>query len=113
MAAATTFDLHSDSHGFMAPLFCEEKYRLLDDFLRAVRELNRLHTEQTHAVIRGDRDFTRFDILIYAAQERKESAKYAWFAHVESHGCEEEFHEFEQSGKRANSRQSDEDPFSC
>ena len=112
MAAGTSIDLNSNPNGSPAPLFCGEKYRLLDDFLRAVRELNRLHTEQTHAVIRGDRDFTRFDILIYAAQERKESAKYAWFAHVENHGCEGESYEFEPSRKRANSGQPDEDPFS-
>jgi hypothetical protein len=112
MAAGTSIDLHSNFSGFRAPLFCEEKYRLLDDFLRAVRQLNSLHTEQTQAVIRGDRDFTRFDILIYAAQERKESAKYAWFAHVENHGCEGDWYGFEPSGKRANRGQSDEDPFS-
>jgi hypothetical protein len=112
MAAGTSIKLHSDLNGSSAPLFCEEKYRLLDDFLHAVRGLNRLHTEQTEAVIRGDRDFTRFDILIYAAQERKESAKYAWFVHVESHHCEEDVYGFEQSRKRANSRQSVEDPFS-
>jgi hypothetical protein len=101
MAAATSIDLDSNSMGSAAPLFCEEKYRLLNDFLYAVRELNRLHTEQTHAVIRGDRDFTRFDILIYAAQERKESAKYAWIAHVEGHGCERNFYGFGQSRERA------------
>jgi len=70
--------------------FCEEKYRLLDDFLDAVRELNLLHTQQTQAVIAGDREFTRFDILIFAAQEKKETAKYAWIAHIESHRCENE-----------------------
>ncbi|HUB81386.1 MAG TPA: hypothetical protein VMB03_21445 [Bryobacteraceae bacterium] len=70
--------------------FCEQKYRLLDDFLDAVRELNLLHTQQTQAVIAGDRDFTRFDILIFMAQEKKESAKYAWIAHIESHRCEDE-----------------------
>jgi hypothetical protein len=73
-----------------SPCFCKERYRLLDEFLSAVRELNRLNTEQTQSVIRGDRDFTRFDILLYAAQERKDAAKYAWIAHVESHQCEEE-----------------------
>ena len=72
------------------PCFCKEKYRLLDDFLNAVRELNRLQTLQTQAVIRGDRDFVRFDILMYDAQERKNAAKYAWIAHVEEHHCEEE-----------------------
>ena len=70
--------------------FCEERYRLLGEFLRAVRELNHLHTQQTQAAIDGDGDFTRFDLLIYMAQERKDAAKYAWIAHVETHRCEEE-----------------------
>jgi hypothetical protein len=73
-----------------SPCFCEEKYRLLGEFLSAVRELNHLHTEQTQAAIDSDGDFTRFDILIYMAQERKDAAKYAWIAHVETHRCEEE-----------------------
>jgi hypothetical protein len=65
--------------------FCGEMYHLIDDFLDAVRELNLLHTEQTQAVIVGDRDFARFDLMIYAAQQRKDAAKYAWMAHVENH----------------------------
>jgi hypothetical protein len=85
-----------------SPCFCEEKYRLLDDFLSAVRELNRLQTQQTQAVIRGDRDFTRFDILMYSAQERKNAAKYAWIEHIEIHRCEEEIYGFEQSRTRTN-----------
>ena len=69
---------------------CEERYRLLDEFLDAVRALNLLNTQQTQAVMAGDRDFARFDILICLAQERKEAAKYTWIAHVESHRCEEQ-----------------------
>lgn len=69
---------------------CPERYRLMDDFLDAVRELNLLNTLQTQALISGDHDFTRFDILIYMVQERKDAAKYAWIAHVENHGCQED-----------------------
>ena len=69
--------------------FCQEKNRLLDEFLQASREMLALQNEQTQAVIQGDSDFPRFDILIHVAQERKEIAKYAWIAHVESHGCGE------------------------
>ena len=68
--------------------FCEEKNRLLNDFLRAIRELTALQNQQTQAVIDGDPDFSRFDLLLHLAQEEKERAKYAWIAHVESHGCE-------------------------
>ena len=68
--------------------FCEDKNILQQHFLQAIRELNALLAEQTKAVIDGDTDFNRFDILIHVAQERKEMAKYAWIAHVESHGCD-------------------------
>jgi hypothetical protein len=69
--------------------FCEEKNRLLDEFLQASREMMALQNQQTQAVIQGDSDFPRFDVLIHLAQERKEIAKYAWIAHVELHGCGE------------------------
>jgi hypothetical protein len=69
---------------------CEERYKFLDEFLEAVHELNLLQTQQLHAVIDGDWDFARFDILIYLAQERKNTAKYAWIAHMETHHAEEE-----------------------
>lgn len=90
MLAGTGTETCLDYQPTPSRYFCEERYHLLDQFLSAVRELNVLYTQQTHAVIRGDRDFTRFDILIYGAQERKDAAKYAWFAHIEKHHCEDE-----------------------
>jgi len=69
--------------------FCEEKNRLLDDFLRAIRQLVEIQEHQTRAVIEGDPDFSRFDSMLHSAQEDKERAKYLWMMHVESHGCGE------------------------
>jgi hypothetical protein len=69
--------------------FCGEKKRLQDDFLAATRNLNALLNQQMLAVIEGDSDFARFDVLLHIAQERKEMAKYAWIGHVDSHHCEE------------------------
>jgi hypothetical protein len=69
--------------------FCEEKHRLRGAFLKAIRELNDMLSQQTRAVIEGDPDFSRFDVLLHVAHENKEMAKYAWIAHVESHHCEE------------------------
>jgi hypothetical protein len=69
--------------------YCEEKRRLLDDFLRTIQELNELLTQQTQAVIQSDPEFSRFDVLIHVAHERKDRAKYAWIAHVEAHQCKE------------------------
>jgi hypothetical protein len=68
--------------------FCDEKNRLLHEFLDAIREITTVQSLQTQALIDGDPDFTRFDVLLHFAQERKEQAKYAWIAHVESHHCE-------------------------
>ncbi len=48
-----------------------------------------LQNQQTRAVVDGDADFSRFDLLLQLAQEKKDMAKYAWIAHVESHGCGE------------------------
>jgi hypothetical protein len=67
--------------------YCEEKHRLLREFLNTIQELNAIQAEQTRAVIEGDDDFTRFDVLLHLAQERKDQAKYAWIAHVEEHRC--------------------------
>ena len=69
--------------------FCKEKKRLLDEFLKAIQELSALQTQQAQAVIEGDPDFSRFDVLLHFAHEKKDMAKYAWIAHVESHHCEE------------------------
>jgi hypothetical protein len=69
--------------------FCEEKNRLVREFSAAIHELIEIQNQQTQAVIDGDPDFARFDVLLHMALERKEQAKYAWIAHVESHHCEE------------------------
>jgi len=68
--------------------FCKEKHRLVDELLQAIRELNALHAAQTDALIAGDSDFSRFDVLIELARQKKDNAKYAWMAHVEAHHCD-------------------------
>ena len=69
--------------------FCDEKHRLMEAFLHAIHELNVLQSEQIQAVIEGDSDFARFDILLQLAQQKKDHAKYEWIAHVEVHHCDE------------------------
>jgi hypothetical protein len=69
--------------------FCEEKNRLMVEFLDAIRKLTTLQSQQSQAVIEGDPDFGQFDLLLHLAQEKKDKAKYEWIAHVESHHCEE------------------------
>ena len=67
--------------------FCKDKFQLLTDLVAAIHELNTLQNEQTQAIINEDPDFGRFDILLHLAQEKKETAKYRWIAHVEAHQC--------------------------
>ena len=67
--------------------YCEEKLRLMEEFLAAASELVTAHNEQVQALIGNDPDFSRFDLLIHLASERKRRAKYAYLAHLEHHGC--------------------------
>jgi hypothetical protein len=66
---------------------CEEHNRLLDEFGGAVRALLDLHEQQMLAIVEEDGDFTRFDLLIHMANEKKQQAKYAYLRHVDAHGC--------------------------
>lgn len=67
--------------------FCTEQRRLLDMFGEAVQELLLLHEQQFLAIVAGDLESHRFDLLIHMASEKKMQAKYAYLHHVESHGC--------------------------
>jgi two-component system, chemotaxis family, response regulator Rcp1 len=66
---------------------CVENRKLLDEFGAAVHDLLKLHEDQFRAIILGDSDSNRFDLLIHMANEKKQLAKYAYIRHVESHGC--------------------------
>ncbi len=66
---------------------CAEHKYLLDELGVAVRELIELHQQQFLAIIEGDAECHRFDLLIHMANEKKQLAKYAYLRHVEEHGC--------------------------
>jgi hypothetical protein len=66
---------------------CEKHDHLLGEFGAAVRDLLALHEEQFQAIVAGDSESSRFDLLIHMANETKNRAKYAYIRHVESHGC--------------------------
>ena len=76
------------AEGWQQSVICHQKERLLSQFLTAIRELLAVQQEQLQAVISGDSDFGRFDVLLHLAVRRKQTAKYAYFSHVEAHGCE-------------------------
>jgi hypothetical protein len=67
--------------------YCAERRRLLEEFTQAVQDLGFLHSQQVAQLLEGDEEFTRFDILLHLAAERKKLAKYAYMSHVEAHGC--------------------------
>ena len=68
-------------------LYCDDAKQILDTFAEATRDLFRLHEEQFSAVVAGDVDSTRFDVLIRMANERKCQSKYMYLHHLETHGC--------------------------
>jgi CheY-like chemotaxis protein len=81
--------LHYPPNPSRFPGICQERVRLSDELLSAIRELTELHSQQTRAVIESDPEFARFDDLIHFANERKEEAKYALMRHIGRHQCEE------------------------
>jgi hypothetical protein len=68
-------------------VYCEEARRLLDALSDAIHELVLVHQHQFNALIQGDLDCSRFDLLIHHANQAKFAAKYAYLHHLEEHGC--------------------------
>jgi hypothetical protein len=68
-------------------VLCNECRFLLNAFADAVNEVMALHNRHLMAVIEDDPDPHRFDLLIHAANERKQNAKYDYIHHREMHGC--------------------------
>jgi hypothetical protein len=58
--------------------YCRDSERLLNAFAEAVTEIMLLQEQQFLAVIKGDADIGRFDLLIHMATEKKTQAKYAY-----------------------------------
>lgn len=67
--------------------FCAEKARLMNEFVAAIHEIGELQAQQARALIDGDPDFARFDVLIHMATDKKDQVKYAWLTHLEHHHC--------------------------
>jgi hypothetical protein len=65
---------------------CKEDFGLLADFAAAVQELLQLHEQQFRAIVQGDVECTRFEVLIHMANEKKKLAKYAYLRHADAQG---------------------------
>jgi hypothetical protein len=68
-------------------VYCQEARNLLDALADAIHELVQVHQNQFNALIQGDLDCTRFDLLIHEANRVKFAAKYAYLHHLEKHAC--------------------------
>jgi len=68
-------------------ILCQECRQLLDRFTEAVHDVIRLNEQHLHAVAENQPDAHRFDLLIHAANENKQEAKYAYMKHLENHPC--------------------------
>jgi two-component system, chemotaxis family, response regulator Rcp1 len=66
---------------------CDEHMRLMNEYAASTKQLMNLHEEQFRAILEGDPECNRFDLLIHMANEKKQEVKYAYLRHVESHGC--------------------------
>jgi hypothetical protein len=66
---------------------CETAKRLLDEFGHAVKQVLVLQEQQFLAIVEGDKEANRFDLLIHEALERKQDAKYTYLNHLDVHGC--------------------------
>jgi hypothetical protein len=68
-------------------ILCGKCRELLDSFVEAVHEVVTLNERHLLAVVEQEPDPHRFDLLIHAANERKQNAKYAYVNHLEMHAC--------------------------
>jgi hypothetical protein len=77
----------SNSQKSISGIRCEECQKLMNAFVEAVHEVLVLNEKHVLAVIEDEPDPHRFDLLIHAANENKQNAKYAYVQHKETHGC--------------------------
>src|SRR3954447_21515317 len=67
---------------------CPENERLLHVFAEAVDELLMFQEQHFQALVNGETDSERYEVLIHLANEKRQAAKYAYLMHLEAHGCE-------------------------
>ena len=70
-----------------SPVFCSVKQNLLDSYIAAVAEVNRISSEQMLALQNGEG--LQFEAQLAKAMEWRENAKFAMIAHRAQHGCGE------------------------
>jgi hypothetical protein len=66
---------------------CQTAKQLLEAFGEAVQSVLLLHEQQFVAIVEGDSNAGRFDLLIHEGMETKQNAKYAYLHHLGLHRC--------------------------
>jgi hypothetical protein len=64
---------------------CEQCRILRDAFLQAVCHVMAMNERHALSVMENEPEPHRFDLLIHAANEHKQNAKYAYMVHRETH----------------------------
>jgi hypothetical protein len=67
---------------------CPQAEQLLHAYGEAVQELILFQEQHFLALMQGDEDSSRFEVLIHLAGERRQNAKYAYLLHLQQHRCE-------------------------
>ena len=69
-------DSTTDNPSLGVGFYCDEARSLLDEFGRAVQQVVMLNEQQFQAIVAGDDDASRFDLLIHEANETKQNMKF-------------------------------------
>lgn len=68
-------------------IHCDECLTLRNAFVQAVHDVVSLNERHVFAVLDDEPQPHRYELLIQAANEKKQNAKYAYIQHRETHGC--------------------------
>ena len=69
-------------------LFCSEKWRLLDEYVAAARDIMNIQSLREAAIASGREDtLGEFDPQLQAARTRKDEALDTYIQHIQGHGC--------------------------
>ena len=68
-------------------IHCDECLGLRNAFVEAVHDVVALNERHVLAVLDDEANPHRYELLIQAANEKKQYAKYAYMQHRETHGC--------------------------
>ena len=66
---------------------CTEKWRLVDQYVGATRDIINIKTRRAAAIDDGRDDLVEFDLQLKAARKTKDEALERYARHIQGHGC--------------------------